>query len=48
MNYFCENYDPDVADAMKASYEEEEDVEVTTASRLHAYIHHLQKNLLMQ
>ena len=36
MNYFCENYDPDGADAMKASYEEGEDVEVATASRLHA------------
>jgi hypothetical protein len=36
MNYFCENYDPDGADVMKASYEEGEDVEVATASRLHA------------
>jgi hypothetical protein len=36
MNYFRENYDPDGADAMKASYEEGEDVEVATASRLHA------------
>jgi hypothetical protein len=37
MNYiFCENYDPDAADAMYECYNGGEDVEVTKASRLFA------------
>ena len=36
MNYICENYDPDAADAMYERYNGGEDVEVTKASRLFA------------
>ncbi len=36
MNYICNNYDPDAADAMYERYNGGEDVEETTASRLFA------------
>jgi hypothetical protein len=36
MNYICENYDPEAADAMYERYNGREDVQETTASRLFA------------
>ena len=36
MNYICENYDPEAADAMYERYNGGEDVQETTASRLFA------------
>ena len=45
MNYLCENYDPDAADAAYESYDEGEDVEVAKALRLLALTTFVQNSI---